>query len=256
MMHVPDHERVVAEQFGPRAGAYVMSAVHATGEDLEQLGAIARALAPVRALDLGCGGGHAAFAIAPHAHEVVAYDLSPEMLAAVGETAERRRITNVVTCEGSVAALPFDHAAFDLVASRYSAHHWDDLLAGLREARRVLRPNGRAVFIDVASPAPAILGTHLQAIELLRDPSHVRNYSAEEWVTALRTAGFVTAAPVTRRLRLDFASWVARMQTPPEHVAAIHSLQRGAPRSVTAHFAIEEDGTFTVDTVTIEATPL
>jgi hypothetical protein len=46
------------------------------------------------------------------------------------------------------------------------------------------------------------------------------------------------------------------MHTPPEHVAAIRSLQRGAPRSVTAHFAIEEDGTFTVDTVTIEATPL
>ena len=53
------HEKVVEAQFGPRAKAYVESAVHAHGADLDALEAIVRELRPSRALDLGAGGGHA-----------------------------------------------------------------------------------------------------------------------------------------------------------------------------------------------------
>ena len=74
---------LVARQFSPRAAAYVQSAVHAQGEDLAELADFARRNTFARALDLGCGGGHVSFAIAPHVGEVVAYDLSDEMLAAV-----------------------------------------------------------------------------------------------------------------------------------------------------------------------------
>jgi SAM-dependent methyltransferase len=248
-----DHERVVAEQFGPRAAAYVVSAVHAAGEDLAQLGELARELAPQRALDLGCGGGHAAFAAAPYAGEVVAYDLSAQMLSAVRSAARQRGLANVVTQEGNVGRLPYADASFDLVVSRYSAHHWDDLDAALREARRVLRPGGRAIFGDVVTPGIPLLDTHLQAVELLRDPSHVANRSVAAWLAALDGAGFVAALPTIRALRLEFDSWIARMRTPETHVAAIRSLQRGAPRSVVERFAIEDDGTFTVETATIVA---
>jgi SAM-dependent methyltransferase len=252
-MSFSDHHRVVAERFGPRAAAYVASAVHAGGEDLDQLAEIARRVRPARVLDLGCGGGHAALAVAPHAGEVVAYDLSAEMLSAVAVLSEQRGRPNVVTTQGVAEALPFAHASFDLVISRYSAHHWDELPAALREARRVLQPVGTAVFVDVVSPRTPVLATHLQAIELLRDPSHVRNYSVEEWIDALRAAGFSPAQPTIRRLRLAFVPWVERMRTPSVYVEAIRSLQRGAPQGVGDHFAIEEDGTFTVDTLTIEA---
>ena len=75
--------------------------------------------------------------------------------------------------------------AFDFLACRYSAHHWRDLDAGLRQARRVLRPNAAAVFIDAVSPGAPLLDTHLQAVELLRDTSHVRDYSVAEWTAAI-----------------------------------------------------------------------
>ena len=71
-----------AAQFGPQARAYVESAVHAGGADLEALGGILAAAPPTRALDLGTGGGHVAYLMAGHAAEVVAADLSSEMLAA------------------------------------------------------------------------------------------------------------------------------------------------------------------------------
>lgn len=252
-MNESDHNSLVSQQFGPRAAAYVASAVHAQGEDLAQMRALLAGRKTARVLDLGCGGGHVAFALAPEVAEVVAYDLAPEMLGAVAAEAARRGLGNVATRQGTTERLPFPDASFDCVASRYSAHHWQGFAAALREARRVLKPDGVALFADAVSPGPALFDTHLQAVELLRDPSHVRDMSEIEWLQSLLRAGFAPGDVTRRRLRLDFASWIERMATPAPHVQAIRSLQQGASEAVRDHFAIEPDGSFTIDTILIEA---
>lgn len=248
------HDSNVTAQFGPRAAAYVASAVHASGEDLAHIAGLAKALRPRRALDLGCGGGHVSFQSAPHAGEMVAYDLSIDMLAAVKKEAVARGLDNIRTRQGSVEQIPFSDASFDFIASRFSAHHWHDIAAGLAEARRVLAPGGRAVFADSVSPGTPLLDTHLQSIELLRDSSHVRDYSAAEWIALLKSAGFTPSEPKLLRLRLEFSSWVARMATPETNVRAIRALQASMPRNVADYFELEPDGSFTFDTMTIEAT--
>jgi ubiquinone/menaquinone biosynthesis C-methylase UbiE len=249
-----DHsqESLVARQYDPRAAAYVTSAVHAAGPDLDQIEAFAAARPGARALDLGCGGGHVAYRLAVHAASVVAYDLAPAMLRAVLETAEARGLTNVVAEQGTAERMPFADGSFEIVASRFSAHHWLDLDASLREARRVLAPGGRAIFVDAVSPGPPLLDTLLQSVELLRDPSHGRNYSAAEWGAALTRAGFRVQSTVARRLRMDFAVWTERMATPQVHVAALRSLLGGVADSTRAYFAIEADGSFLLDTIAIE----
>jgi ubiquinone/menaquinone biosynthesis C-methylase UbiE len=252
-MEPHNHDSLVAAQFGGVSAAYVDSQVHATGEDLLQIAAAVRGRKDATVLDLGCGGGHVSYAVAPYVRAVTAFDLSAAMLDQVGRTAAARGLANIVLQQGSVEALPYPDHAFDVVVSRFSAHHWCDWHAGLREARRVLKPGGAAVFADVVAPAAALLDTNFQAIELLRDPSHVRNHTIGQWREALAAAGFVVGAVVLRRLRLEFASWIARMNTPPVHAAAIRSLQQTMPREVRDHFAIEEDGSFTIDTACIEA---
>src|SRR5580765_4673073 len=104
-MGAKSHGAVVAGQFGPRAAAYVASAVHAQGEDLQQLARMGEGRRAARVLDLGCGGGHVSFNVAPHVAEVVAYDLSDEMLAAVAATAAERGLVNIRTERGRVEAL-------------------------------------------------------------------------------------------------------------------------------------------------------
>jgi SAM-dependent methyltransferase len=249
---IRDHEAVVAEQYQPRAGSYVTSAVHAGGEDLDQVSAWAAAMSGGRAIDVGCGGGHVSYRLAAHAGSVVAYDLTEAMLDAVAAEASARGLSNIVVWQGAAERLPFADATFDMVASRFSAHHWRDLDTGLREARRVLAPGGRALFIDSVSPGAPLLDTVLQAVELLRDPSHGRDYSCAEWLAALGRAGFAVQRLVTRRLRMEFGSWTERMATPPAHIAAIQSLQAGFSEAVRSHFAVEADGSFTIDTVAVE----
>lgn len=256
------HAGAVAGQFGPQAAAYVASAVHSAGGDLDRIAAIAAKVGAAaaaagreaRGLDLGTGGGHVAYRLAEHLADVVAYDLSAEMLAAVAATAAARGLKNIVTAEGAAERLPFENDAFCMVASRFSAHHWGDVDAALREVARVARPGGRVVFADVVSPGRPLSDTWLQALELLRDPSHGRNLSLAEWTAAFDRAGLAVACVTTGRLRLDFPTWIARMRTPPTHVAAIESLIDRAPAEIRRHFAFEADRSFTIDTAVIEAT--
>lgn len=246
------HEANVENQFGPQADAYVRSAVHSAGEDLDAVEEIASREAPQRALDLGSGGGHVAYRLAHHAGDVVASDLSPDMMAAVAATARRKGLTNISTRAAPAEKLPFADAAFDFLACRFSAHHWRDFEAGLREARRVIEPGKTAVFIDVVSPGRALLDTHLQAIELLRDISHARDYAAAEWLDALSRSGFQVRATRSWRLRMDFPDWIARMRTPRENARSIRAIQNAAPKEVAEHFSIEPDGSFTLDVLMIE----
>ena len=248
------HDALVQDQFGPGAADYIASAVHSHGADLQRIAGLAAAHRPVRALDLGCGGGHVAYAIAPHAGQVTACDLSADMIAAVEAEGARRGLANLRTCVASAAALSFADGDFVMLACRFSAHHWQNVPSGLAEARRVLAPGGVAVFADVIAPPFAAGDTHLQAVELLRDPSHVRDYTEVEWCTMLQQAGFTITTVTKARLRLNFADWIARMRTTPDRAAAIHTLQGLASSEVAGHFAIEPDGSFTVDTLLIEAT--
>jgi len=254
-MSEKSHAKLVAEQFGPRAAAYVNSAVHSQGEDLEALTGIVKGQAKARALDLGCGGGHVSFRVAPHVDEVVAYDLSRDMLNAVAKMATERGLVNIATQQGMAEQLPFPDASFDFVFSRFSAHHWHDFAAALVEARRVLKPSGRAVFMDAFSPGPPLLDTFIQTVEMLRDPSHVRDYSRAEWEDTLRRAGFAPGKFVQWQLRMNFPVWIARMNTPEVRANAIRSLEAEMPGDVVRHFGIEPDGSFMLDTMSLEALP-
>ena len=252
-MQTENHNAVVNRQFGPRANAYVTSAVHASGADLEQMVALVGERAQAIALDMGCGGGHVAFALSPLVHKVVAYDLSADMLAAVNLEAQARGLKNIVTKQGAAEQLPCPDASFDVVVSRFSAHHWSDVPAGLSQMRRAMKPDGMALFMDVVTPGVPLLDTWLQTLELLRDPSHVRNAAVAQWQAMLADAGFVVEQVIPYRLRLAFAAWVERMQTPPAHVTAIRALQQRAGSEVSGHFAFEADGSFTVDSMLMVA---
>jgi ubiquinone/menaquinone biosynthesis C-methylase UbiE len=251
-----NHDATVLAQYDSRAEAYLTSAVHAAGADLDGMADLVGRRPDAVALDMGCGGGHVAFRLAGQVGKVVAYDLSAPMLETVAGEARKRGLDNLVTKQGAAEALPCPDGSFDVVATRYSAHHWGVFRDGLAQMRRVLKPDGLALFMDVVSPGVPLLDTWLQTLELLRDPSHVRNASVQEWKTTLAAVGFAVDDVVTYKLRLEFGSWIARMRTPDAHVKAIRSLHARAANEVNDYFQIGDDGSFTVDTALIVARPV
>lgn len=255
-------QQLVAAQFGATASAYLTSAVHAQGADLQQLKDELAALIPEdkrpggRVLDLGCGAGHASFAAAAIVGEVTAYDLSAEMLAVVDAAARERGLANVRTRQGAAEQLPFEDASFCAVVSRMSAHHWRDVPAALAEMRRVLRPGGKVVLIDIAGEPDPLRDTWLQSVELLRDPSHVRDYTPDGWRAMFEVAGFAAEGinvSDTWRIGIEFESWVKRMRTPPVAVEAIRHLWQVAPAEVREHYRVQADGSFELEAVMVTA---
>ena len=240
----------VVGHYASRAQHYVQSTDHSAGDDLDQIEAELQNLAHAHVLDLGCGGGHVSYRAAPHVAEVVACDITESMLAAVAEQADLRGLRNIRVRQAAAEQLPFAETIFDVVLCRFTAHHWQNLEAGLREARRVLKPEGRAIFIDVTAPSHRVLDTHLQTLELLRDPSHVRDYSVAEWAVSLSHTGFAPRALTARKLRMHFPAWIARTLTTAAFAATIRSVQQAAPEQVRTYYNIEEDGSFVLDTTT------
>lgn len=97
-----------------------------------------------RTLDLGCGEGRLSRDLKRLGHDVVGVDRSPTMVAAA-----RAADPTIEVLEADAAALPFADGSFDLVLAFMSLQDVDDLDGALREAARVLEPNGRLCFAIV-----------------------------------------------------------------------------------------------------------
>jgi SAM-dependent methyltransferase len=249
-----DVKAAIQHQFGRVAANYSTSPIHAVGPDLGRLVELAGLRGTERVLDAGCGTGHTAMALAPQAAQVVAVDLTEPMLAQGRRLAQERGIANVQFRLGDVEQLPFDDRTFDLVASRYSAHHWPHLPRALQEIARVLRPGGRLLLGDTVGFDEPALDTFLNAVELLRDTSHVRDYTPIEWQGALSNAGF--AAEIVHRwhVQLAFVSWVERMATPTPFVAAIQDLLTSAAQETVQALRIQESGDFSLSCALFQGT--
>lgn len=243
-------EQSIQKQFGDVADKYATSAVHAKGADLQTLLHAVELTETEVVLDAGCGAGHTALTVAPHAAEVIAYDLTAAMLKQVDQLAAARELTNITTLRGDVAELPFADASFDRVVSRFSAHHWTQPLVALREFKRVLKPEGFIVLTDVIALDDLTVDTYLQAIELLRDPSHVRDHTVAQWHALFTAAGFTPETVDQFDIPLPFVDWHTRMNTPAQYVTVLRDLFTKAPQTVRDQFKLpaelDADFTFTI----------
>jgi ubiquinone/menaquinone biosynthesis C-methylase UbiE len=249
-----DQQELSAAQFGSSATNYLTSPVHATGADLVRLTAIADQERPTRVLDLGCGAGHVSYALSRGgARRVTAYDPSSEMLAVVAREAAARGDKAIETCVGGAEILPFESNTFDIVVTRYSAHHWANVPRALAECARVISSDGRLIVIDVVAPERPLFDTSLQVIEFLRDASHVRDYRVSEWRAMQGAAGFAEPTVASWKLPIDFRSWIARIGTPSARIAALRAVFAELPGEVHEYFQIGPEFSFVIDSAWIDA---
>jgi ubiquinone/menaquinone biosynthesis C-methylase UbiE len=200
---------IVQEQFGKTAAHYLTSKPHAKGKSLERLVDLTQPQKDWRALDVATGGGHVAYTFAPHVARVWATDITQEMLDMVKGEAEKRGLANVRTTYAKAEALPFEDESFELITCRIAPHHFDSIPQFLAEVHRVLRKGGVFALVDNVVP-PGSVGDYVNAFERLRDPSHLRAWTMQEWRDALKAARLSVTHEEQIYKTMEFKSWAQR----------------------------------------------
>ena len=176
----------MTEPWSERAELYRTSKAHSEGPDLDQV--VEWAEGCRTAIDVATGGGHVARRLREAGLEVVSCDPAPGMQPDVICFAE---------------ALPFADSSFDLAVTRVAALHFSDVAQATRELGRVA--SQRVIVVDTT-----FMGEEVERAEALRDPSHMRNYSEEEWRSFFAGAGIQVDEVRFFSTPIDFQEWLIR----------------------------------------------
>ena len=218
------------KRFSRVAESYVTSQTHAQGEDLTSLLEMADPQPNWKVLDVATGGGHTALLLAPYVKQIIATDISDNMLKSAEKYIKSKNIENVCFERAEADQLPFRDQRFDLVTCRIAAHHFPNCQDFINEAFRVLNPTGRLLIQDHVLPDSIADGKYIDDFERLRDPSHNRAFNNNEWRSMFSSAGFnmIETRQVTKRHELY--PWADRQGCSDEiKKELLHRLKNGPP---------------------------
>ena len=231
-MQLTDHE-------GGVTGA---SVVFADVADMEKAIADLKLRAGTSALDVGTGHGHVALSLAAKGFAVTACDTVVEPMQEAARLATEQNL-KVTFHQHPPEQLPYSDGSFGLVVSRMAAHHFTAPDAFIRETMRVLKTYGYLVLIDGTVPDDQVEAhTWMNAIERLRDPSHVRFITPGQWRKWCVDCGLtVTRLQVDSVRQPDWNSYFNETQTPAENRKTILEMMAKAPASVRELFKIGQE---------------
>jgi len=199
----------VTDVWSQRAKAFQESPTHREGPDLDLLVEWCEPGPDVKVLDVATGGGHVARRLRDEGCTVVTVDPAPGMQPDVVAPAER---------------LPFEDGSFDVVTCRIAAHHFQDIRKAVAEMARVTQ---KLVVIE----DNVFLDEQVEEAERLRDPTHVRCYSEQEWKDLLNAAGLEVEQVERFERHPALEGWLERVETPPGAAQRVRELLSGRVES-------------------------
>jgi SAM-dependent methyltransferase len=211
----------MTDVWSQRADAFRESPTHRAGPDLELLVEWCEPGHDVKVLDVATGGGHVARRLREEGCTVITVDPAPGMDPDVVAPAE---------------SLPFEDGSFDVVACRIAPHHFEDVRKAVAEMARVAQ---RLVVIE----DNVFTDERVEEAEKLRDPTHMRCYSEDEWKEMLAEAGLEVEQLERFERHPAVDEWLARVNTPAADAQRVREL-------LADHI---EDGHVTLNSIVVKA---
>ena len=203
------HQQLVRDEFSRQAEAMAAAPAFSAEAIMNRF---KEAIAPKKAgvmLDLACGPGILLAGLASTMKLNVGVDLTPKMIQMTRAKSLAANLTNIRFLESPAENLPFASHLFDCVVTRLTLHHFLDPLSVLREVKRILKPDGLLVIADLlSSEDPTETRLH-NALEQLRDPSHIRMLPASELLKMVNDAGFRVISTDHWLQARHFGEWAA-----------------------------------------------
>jgi ubiquinone/menaquinone biosynthesis C-methylase UbiE len=204
------HKETIQKQFTKTAEAFSTFAMRDTVDVLKEKVEFAKPQRTDAVLDIACGPGAFALAVAPRVRMVRGIDLTPEMLRRACAYQAEKQIANAAFVRGDAEQLPFAAATFDLVSCQCSFHHMPKPRVVLQEMLRVAKPEGRLVIIDSLAPESDSKYEIYNRIEVFRDPSHTLTLRLTEVLRLFDEAGLEILRQALRRRPRSFDNWMLR----------------------------------------------
>jgi ubiquinone/menaquinone biosynthesis C-methylase UbiE len=237
-----DHDKLIRDEFSRQADSMAQAALFNDAGILERIRQAAQLTRESRVLDVACGPGIVIEALARDAGEVIGCDITPEMLAKAEKRCAAAGFKNVRCLLGRAEALPFEDDSFDVVVSRSALHHFLDPAVTLREMARVLKPGGRHITVDVMSSEDESEAALHNALERLRDPSHVRMLPRSELQKHLKHAGLRVESCTPWINRREAGEWL-KITNAPERAGPLKVvMSQLASRGAHAGIGLRMDG--------------
>jgi len=235
------HSASIRDEFAHQADAFARSPTMSLAETLDVVVDLAPADPDARWVELACGPGLIARALAPRVGSVVGMDLTPAMVEKARAEATAAGVENVSFEVGDATALDFPDDSFDGAITRFSLHHIPAPVRVLEEMRRVVKPGGWVVVSDFVTDDEGEAQAWQEPIERLRDPSHWALLTPSRIEALAERAGLV---PDQRRevpFVIDFEEWLNRGSGGPANAELIERLVGEAPASARS-FVVSGEG--------------
>ena len=216
-------KNLVRERFTRTAQIFGDYAVASRVNEAERLAHMVKAGPADRAVDLACGPGTLALRFASHLRWICGLDLTPAILERARRSAVTEGLSNLEFAIGDAQALPFAGASLDIAVTSYSFHHFPDPARTIAEMARVVRRGGRVGILDIFVPGDPAVAALNNRIEIIRDPSHTRTLSRDEFHLLFAAHGLRVLETAVEENTRSFDHWMLVAGSQPGEPAYVEA---------------------------------
>jgi ubiquinone/menaquinone biosynthesis C-methylase UbiE len=237
-----DQVKKIQDQFDRQGDAYIALPTVREEKILAAIVRLSQATKTDRILDVASGPGFIAMAFADSVQEAVGVDVTDHFLTYARTLAEERGLSNVLFEYGDVEAMPFPDGDFDFAVCRSAFHHFPDPDKVLGEMKRVVKPGGRLLIMDMIASEDSVKAAYHHRIEMLCDPTHAKALSPSEFTGLFAAHGLRIELERDGQVEYTVDEWISHGGPANEVADKLRTLLRASVDKDLAGIPVWLDG--------------